>query len=74
MPQKSTLQDYEADPHTKWAGVGLLHCVASHCTTMPWDCMQRLLKEGLQVPLFCRKVEGTLGTPGIGSAMGTYFV
>ena len=46
----SDFQDYEADPHVKFAGLGLLHCAAGHCTTLPWDCMQRLLKEGLQVP------------------------
>lgn len=43
------LLDYEADPHVKWAGVGLLHCAAGHCTALPWDCVQRLLKEGLEL-------------------------
>lgn len=43
------LLDYDADPHRKWAGVGLLHCAAGHCTNLPLDCMQRLLKEGLQI-------------------------
>eukprot|EP00438_Fugacium_kawagutii_P008658 Skav207567 [mRNA] locus=scaffold3119:68919:77770:- [translate_table: standard] len=51
------LLDFEADPHMQWAGIGLLHAVASHCSDFPWDCMQRLLKEGLQVnePCYIRK-------------------
>lgn len=54
-------EEYGADPLYQFAGVGLLHVVAAHCTDFTSECLQNLLKEGLQVRqggLLCR-------TPGV---------
>lgn len=57
-----TLLEHQADPHSQWAGMSLLHAAAAHCTNLPWECMEHLLKEGVQVNELCfiRKC-GTMG-------------
>lgn len=48
-----SLLEYGADPLYQWAGVGLLHVVAAHCTDFTSECLQNLLKEGLQLKSQC---------------------